>query len=369
MEELQTQTLPSESKFISFVKKHKFKISISVVVLLVALGVGYFLITNNSKKVTEPVVEAVPEPEKPLIVPSLINGVMVSPELSKRRSVAVMIGNSPDARPQTGLIDADIVYEAYVEGNITRFLAIFKNTLTERVGPVRSARSYFIDYLSEYDSVYVYSGGSPAALSMITRNSIKGYPHATDGTFWREPRPGISSEHTLFANVNKIFQNSITKKGWPGEFETNSWKFKDALTPQTNVASTVVINYGGLTYRVEWIFDPKTNTYSRVMASAPHLDQASRQQITASTVIVKTVDRRANSPYAGTGRESEWTMNTIGTGPVSIFQDGVRIDGVWRKSSRTDRTRFFDSLGAEIAINRGKIWVQIIAPTTPVTVD
>ena len=157
---------------------------------------------------------------------SLTNGVLVSADLANRHPVAVMIENSPDARPQAGLTSADIVYEAVTEGGITRFMGIFSQNYPTKAGPVRSARSYFIDWLSEYDAFYAHAGGSPTALSRISSYSIKDYPHSNDA-YVRIPQAGIASEHTLFVDVSKIYSLGVSNKKWPETYSTSSWKFKE----------------------------------------------------------------------------------------------------------------------------------------------
>ncbi|KKU42960.1 MAG: PEGA domain protein [Berkelbacteria bacterium GW2011_GWA2_46_7] len=109
-----------------------------------------------------------------------------------------------------------------------------------------------------------------------------------------------------------------------------------------------------------WTHDPVTNTYNRVLNGTAHKDRVSGEQIIAKTVVVMTVNHSANAPYAGTGKESEWTMTTVGSGATSVFEDGTRTDGTWKKPSRLERTRFYDGQGAEIPLNRGKIWIEVL---------
>lgn len=353
----------------NFWQAHKqvFLVGSVVTLLLLILGTSVYFWAVSAGKISPILTERTPTPTpEPAVQASLTNGVMVASEIAKRHPVAAMIENSPDARPQAGLTSADIVYEAVTEGGITRFMGIFAQTYPTKAGPIRSARSYFIDWLSEYDAFYAHAGGSPTALNRIREYGIKDYPHSNDA-YHREPRAGIASEHTLFADLNIIYQNGITKRGWSPTVSFSPWTFKD---PSAAPAKTgpITVNFTTGQFSVVWTQDLAKNEYSRVMGGVAHKDQVSGAQITARTIVTMVVERNANAAYKDSGKESEWTMTTIGSGKASVFQDGLRVDGTWKKPSRTERTRFFDANGKEIELNRGKIWIEIMPPTSTVTV-
>lgn len=348
------------SKFRMFLTRYRKTIYILGPLVLLAILSGILWFTVGNLKVDEgtnnPIVTKKDPPSK---LPHLLNGEMVDPEIANRHTVAVMIENSPAARPQTGLTDADLVYEAVTEGGITRFMGVYSQKFPDKAGPVRSARSYFIDYLSEFDSFYAHAGGSPTALARIGQYGIKDYPHSNDA-YAREPRAGVASEHTLFVNVAKIFQFGVEKKGWPATNDFSPWKFKDPLETPLTAATKFTLNFSSGQFQVVWTFDPETKKYKRAMGGLDHKDRITGEQITARTVITMNVTHSANPPYAGTGKESEWNMTTIGSGSANIFQDGTRIECTWKKPARTERTRFYDADNKEIEINRGKIWIEII---------
>lgn len=346
-----------------FIATHRKLVLIGLPILIIILFasivglIRYFGPTNDQIVVTT----TDPKDEKPVLEASLLNGVMIDPAKTNQRIVATMIENSTDARPQVGLTSADVVYEAVAEGGITRFMALFQQTLPKKAGPIRSARSNYIDWLSEYDAVYVHAGGAPTALNRISSYGIKDYPHSNDGTFWREPQAGVAIEHTLFANISQIFKNATTVKKWSKTYDFKPWLFKDPAA-EIELGSTLTINFSSPAFAVRWDFDKKTNTYKRVMAGVAHKDRLTGKQITAKTVVVMTVNRSANPPYPG-GKQSEWTHDTIGSGNASVFIDGKRIRGTWKKPSRKERTRFYDETGNEITLNRGQIWIEAIPQT------
>ncbi|MEK7535142.1 MAG: DUF3048 domain-containing protein [Patescibacteria group bacterium] len=347
-----------------FINHRKLFLVVLPIVIVVATAAIFWFITKP-----------VPQSNTTTVIPkkktstsqtaSLINGVLVPSEIANRHPVAVMIENSPDARPQAGLTSADIVYEAVTEGGITRFMGIFSQNYPTKAGPVRSARSYFIDWLSEYDAFYAHAGGSPTALSRISSYGIKDYPHSND-TYVRIPQGGIASEHTLFVDASKIYSLGVSNKKWPETYETPSWKFKEAAKT-FGAISKVTLNFSTSQFQVIWTHDPTINSYSRAMNAVAHKDRVTDEQISAKSVVVMTVSHSANAPYAGTGKESEWTMSTIGSGSLSIFQDGSHTDGTWKKPSRLERTRFYDGQGVEIPLNRGKIWVEILPQDGTIT--
>lgn len=312
---------------------------------------------------------------------SLYSGLEVGDNLAKRRAVAAMIENSPDARPQSGLINADIVYEAVTEGGITRFMGIFATDQPTKIGPVRSARSYFIDWLSDYDAIYAHAGGSPTALARISQYSIKDYPQSNDA-YHREPQAGLASEHTLYADVAKIFQGAIKKYKASEAVDFGPWKFTSQAVPTYNQApaaspipgatataavspaySKININFSSPAFQVIWSYDASKNNYSRAMAGSAHKDKVSGEQISASTIVTMTVQRSANAPYSGTGKESEWSMQTIGSGVATVYRDGQSYKGSWKKSNRTERLRFYDEANNEIELRAGKIWIEVVPQT------
>ncbi|MCR4277614.1 MAG: DUF3048 domain-containing protein [Candidatus Berkelbacteria bacterium] len=340
-----------------FINHKKFFVIVLPILIVVAVAAIFWIITKPNSTEETPNI-TLNKKNSTNLVASLTNGVMVTADIANRHPVAVMIENSPDARPQAGLNSADIVYEAVTEGGITRFMGIFSQNYPTKAGPVRSARSYFIDWLSEYDAFYAHAGGSPAALSRISSYGIKDYPHSNDA-YTRIPQAGIASEHTLFVDVSKIYNLGVSNKKWPSTYTTPSWKFKEQATTFGTVPK-ITLNFSTTQFQTVWTHDSTANTYSRVMNSVNHNDRVSGEQITAKSIVVMTVSHSANPPYAGTGKESEWTMTTIGSGAASVFQDGTRTEGTWKKPSRLERTRFYDSQGVEIPLNRGKIWVEIL---------
>lgn len=310
-----------------------------------------------------------------------------------RRPLAVMIENSEEARPQSGISRADIVYEALAEGWITRMMAVFYcNTPFENitVAPVRSARTYFVDWVSEYDALYTHVGGANMiggneaitdprvdALGQIDRYGIKdmdqfgiGFPDC-----YRNPdrldHP-VATEHTMVCfsdNLYKIGEKrgwtNVDKRGTAWDKNFTKWSFKeDEKEENRGEIKTIklVFSEGYEKYNVSWDFDKVNNVYKRINGGIPHLDLETKEQLTAKNVVVQltklvgVVDDLGHLLYV-----------TIGSGKALIFQDGNVTVGTWTKKTRVSRTMYYNSTGQEIKFNKGLTWIEILANEKQVT--
>lgn len=306
---------------------------------------------------------------------SPINGVFYTQTegqiFDQRRPMAIMVNNHVDARPiQAGLPEADIIFEAVAEGGITRFLAVYHAKDSEKVGPVRSVRVYYLDWASEFHPWVAHWGGaatagSPAnAYDYMAKNGIANLDAMWLGEcptcpYWRDLDAGVSFEHTGFTSTQALYRESA--KRWPEwaiKVPFDRWLFKDD-SPESErpAAGSLSFNFWDLPdYAVEWTFDPRSNDYLRSQGGKPHLDSATGQPLRAKDVVVQfTMERSANDGTA------HLLYQTIGSGEAKVFLDGRVIDATWEKLERTSRTRYYDAAtGEEIKFNRGQIWVEIV---------
>ncbi|MEI6040199.1 MAG: DUF3048 domain-containing protein [Candidatus Berkelbacteria bacterium] len=290
---------------------------------------------------------------------SKLSGQKAGESTANRHPLAVVIENHPDARPQYGLNKATLVYEAIAEGGITRFLAIYGPNNATKIGPIRSARTYFVDWTSEYNAYLAHVGGNLDALDMIKANNILDLDQFGLGetTYWREARNGVALEHTMYSNTDSLYK-AAQAKNWPQttKYQTLSFK-KDEPTPSSN--QQIEIDFSTASYKVDWQYDAQTNTYLRSLAGQPHLDGATGDRLVANNVIIQEVDRWEAKT---TINEEGYAMKTTGTGKAKIFIDGKETDGTWKKTSRTDRTIFYNESGREIEFNPGNFWIEITPP-------
>lgn len=302
-------------------------------------------------------------------------------EWEGRRPLGVMIENHTESRPQSGLSKADVVYEAVAEGGITRFMGVYLCQDVARVGPVRSARTYFLDWISEYDGLYAHVGGAgtpgPAdALGQIERYGIKALNQFNLGfpTFERDQKrinQGIAIEHTMYSSTDKLWDAAVKKFGLAAEDKSTKrrwdesftpWKFQeDAALERRGASSSAQVPFwdkGSGDYRVEWTYDKQNNVYQRATGGIDAVDELSDEQIVVKNVVIQFMkEQNANDGYPG---NVHLLYGTTGTGEAIILQNGQVIQGTWAKADRLARTKYTDKQGKEIQFIRGLIWIQTV---------
>lgn len=299
----------------------------------------------------------------------------------KRRPLGVMVENHLDSRPQSGVSRADVVYEAVAEGGITRFLAMYLCQDAGDITPIRSARTYYVDWLSEYDALYSHVGGAntdgPAdALEQVRDYGIRdmdqfglGFP-----TYWRGS--DRFAPHNVHSTTEKLWE-AAEKRNWgPQDEEGNRWdenfviwKFKDDAPSESrrNPTKPLEVDFweGPDDYDVTWKYDSTTNTYLRFHGQTAHVDALTNEQIAPKVVVIQFQDESsADDGYPG---NVHLLYETIGSGSALMFMDGKVIVGEWQKDSRTTRSKFLNESGDEIELNRGQIWIQIVPTGSKVT--
>ena len=310
----------------------------------------------------------------------------------QKRPLAVMIENHEESRPQSGISDSDVVYEAVAEGGITRFMSLFYcNTaaVEPTLGPIRSARTYFLDWASEYNQpIYTHVGGanSPGPANALGQIIDYGWSAANDlnqfsigyPTFWRDyERLGrtVATEHTMYSTTEKLW--AIAEKREFTNLDPDGEEWLDSFTPWTftkeELAFTergdqVSIDYNfweDEQYEVSWQYDKENNLYKRLNGGKPHIDLNVDQQLTTKNLVIQFVtEARANDGYPG---NVHLILGTKGKGKILFFKDGQVELGTWSKLKRTSRTIFYDSKGKEIAFNPGHIWISVLPISTDVS--
>lgn len=288
-----------------------------------------------------------------------LDGTVVENETAARpHPIGIMIENMITVRPQAGLQDAAIVFETLAEGGVTRFLAMFAGpgSNQKEIGPVRSARPYYVEWLSEYDALFGHAGGSPDALRSIEGFGIKDLNGiGSEGKyFWRDR--ARAAPHNLFTS-SELLSRALRDKNLTLQTEGfHAWPYKDDVPAAQRPASqSVRVQFSGPAYGVEYRFDPATNTYLRFNGGQKHADANTGEQIRVKNVIVQILP-----PIVAVGEKGRLTLNVTGTGKGFVFTDGGANIVTWKKDNRTDRTRFFYDSGKEAQLNRGNTWVEII---------
>lgn len=317
--------------------------------------------------ITTPTPSPIPTPD---LVPAALNGEMVPRGKENVHPLAVMIENHPQARPQSGLGEADLVYEALAEGGITRFMAVYKDpTIAVRVGPVRSARTYYVDFATELNAFYAHVGGSAPALAQISRTGVLDLNQFSVGSaaYARDFSRKVALEHTMYSSTEKLWNYATGTKGWSKTGDYAPWLFTDdAAVAKRPASQKISISVSSPQFDVVWDYNPADNTYARTMAGIPHIDADTNQQIKVKTIIIETATKNTVSEYAGANEKQILDYHLTGTGKASVVENGIVIPATWKKEG-TGRTRYYDENGKEIAFVRGPIWVHIVDPDSRIS--
>lgn len=346
-----------------------------------ALGLGKWsddspLVSNNEATEEASVQEAPKDHELPLTGELVTKEVY--DEVTAKRPLSVIIENHSDARPQSGLNDADIVWEALAEGGISRFMAVFLQNEPDKVGPVRSLRKYFLDWNAELrDGLIMHIGyahtdnDATNALGYLYTYEVKSLGFLPNLT-WRSSER--YAPHNAYTSTKDLWQTAYDK-GWTGIIDLDKWQFKndsvEIVEDTVEESETVEIEttvsvpeisfnwfgYSVTSYSVNWSYDEENNTYLRSHNGVVHTDADSGDQIFAKNVVVMFVPA---SYTVDTDGKSRLIYELIGEGPAHIFLDGKETTATWKKSERVSRTKFYDENGDEIEFNRGRTWISVL---------
>lgn len=335
----------------------KRQIIIGVVLIILVLCGGIVLYKFNHKMATnvsknDEIIKDVIEPSQSSDEQKNIKTVDLS---SNSRNVGVMINNLKAVWGyQSGLQDSYLAYEIITEGGITRFFALFRDVDTERIGTVRSARIYFLDYAMENDALYVHIGGSQEAT-----NDLKtlGLNHLQSEVTWRDTSLGLAREHTAFTSMKNIMEKAKNRgirttknKDLLLKYSTEEIdlsKFKDS-----KVANSVFINYSGYK-NTSYKYNSETKLYERYQNDKPHTDYVTKKQYTVKNIITYQVK---NTSYDSYGRQE---LANIGTGTGYYISNGYAVPITWEKKTRDSQTKYKYMDGREIEVNDGNTFIHI----------
>ena len=324
-----------------------------IILLVIVVGVGTFLIFKPAKKNKNDVDNKV-EVEKP----KPVKKVQIVDEESTSRPYAMMIGNCNDGRKvQSGLQDAYLVYEVIVEGGITRYMALFLDQDTSRIGPIRSSRHYFLDYALENDAYYVHCGQSTQA-----KNDFKKLPlnriEIGGKNGWREnaKKLNVLGWNNLFTSINKVKDNKY-RKDRKGNLllkysadEIDFSKYDDV-----KVANNVNIPYSNSS-RTSYEYDSKNKVYLRSVNGKAHTDYVTKKQYTVKNIITYKVNNYLLDDPERKGRQG---LDNIGKGEGYYISNGYAVPITWEKKSRTAKTIYKFKNGKNLVVNDGNTFIQI----------
>lgn len=347
----------------------KQKIIIAVVAVLLIGGGTALALTGHKAAAPKPIAKAVIKTAAPVVasdtVPSNLTGLPVAPAVNQRPVTGVMIENSDDARPQSGLDQAGVVFEAVAEAGITRFLALFQDTAPSYIGPVRSARPYYLQWCLSFDCAYAHVGGSPDALSDIPTWNIKNMDEFTNGSYFQR----ISSReapHNVYTSMAQL--NSLEASKGFGTAKFTSWPRKPDAPAKTLTANVINFNPSSSDFADSYQYVAKTNNYVRSEAGAPHteLDASGNVTTIMPKVVIAMILPESQGALDASG--AYYTdYNALGSGPARIFQDGLEEDCTWNKANNNSPITFTDTAGNQIKLDAGQVWITILGSTSEVS--
>jgi hypothetical protein len=325
-------------------------------VLIVALSVGllaFALSPKSTRSSAEAASESFQQGTSSSGFARLLDGVIVADASSTALlPIAVMVENSADAWPLSGPAKANLVIEAPVEGSITRFMLVFDaSATTTEIGPVRSARPYYVQIADGLGAFYAHVGGSPEALTLVASlDRVTDYNEFSHGwSFWRSS--SRAAPHNVFTSMEELNAGASSSRAIPQPF--SSWTYTDdASVTGTRSEAEIEVPYQGL-YRASWAYDEATRMYTRTQGNAIQRD-------TDGTIVRARNVVLMESPVAVLDEVGRLSVGTKGSGRAAIFHDGQIFEGVWRRSEG-EHLRFETVEGRVIPFARGNTWISILS--------
>ena len=310
-----------------------------------------------------PTLTPITMPDDLMVVP-LVRGQVTG------RPFAMMIDNHPDAYPQSGLNRASIVFEALAEYGITRYLAIFPPELARddrQLGPVRSARHYFVQWAMGMGAIYAHAGGSPAGLELAeSTTEIINTDALRDDTsvyFYRVETDERFAPHNLYTNGAILRQYAETEQLTPTRTDVG---YQYALPlPVEQRGPNASIDYFFLydDQPVGWYYDAATNLYARTRYGKAALDDVTKSQLTTQNVVVIQVEE---APIDGDPK-ARIDQKVIGTGKGVLYSNGLRRDIMWEKKTAEAPLLFYNTDSSEVQFTAGQIWISAVPDLANIT--
>ncbi|MCA9323851.1 DUF3048 domain-containing protein [Candidatus Saccharibacteria bacterium] len=360
--------------FKSFVQKRPPKKRLAIVagssVGVLTLGIAGLALFGPKAAAPdpEPTVEstyvAPPEP-----VYSPLTGVKTTEEKAKRAVTGVMIENSIDARPQSGLTEAGVVFEAIAEGGITRFLALFQEAQPSNIGPIRSARPYYVRWAKGYDAAYAHSGGSGEALALIQSLGVKDMDHGRYGEQYFSRVSSRYAPHNVYTSMDRLDSLRAANGYNESKFTPFARLHDDPKTKGVDESivsggtptTSISFNISGPLYNTSYSYDASTKTYKRNLAGTPHTDENNSKQIAPTVVVALIMSYSIHSD----GIHSVYA--NIGSGKAIVFQGGQKFEGTWEKTSDSASLVLKGADGKNLALSAGQTWITAIPDAGRIT--
>lgn len=295
---------------------------------------------------------------------SKFSGMPITAEDNNKRPITVMLDNHPDARMQAGLRDADMVFEMVVEGTYTRYMALFHSNHSDNIGPIRSARKYFVDRMLEYDAIYTHFGSSSEAEAYIAQNGYEDIDGMIVGsnTIWRDNSTGKIAPHNAYSNYDSL-KNYADAAGYPEDTDVQGFAFNQKVEVLNGEkADTVSVSYFS-DNNSKFDFQEDTQTYTYIKDGMEQVDEKDQLPLEIRNIIIQTVNYYPNPNFDGI-----LSQDNIGEGEGYLISNGEYLPITWQKIDKSSQTLYFYN-GEEIKLNPGQTWVLLASANTVVTIE
>ncbi len=292
---------------------------------------------------------------------SPLSGIFVEENLLDRRVMGVMFDNHPRARWQAGLKDAEIVYEYEVEAPYTRYLGLFLSNDPETIGPIRSARPYFITTVLEHDALYVRVGGSGQAEEEIIKYNVDDIDarSSRSSIFWRKSHK--KAPNNLYSDMTTL-RDEAEEKDFNRKKNKKVFSFnRDDRDLDGFLANEIDITYN-TTNNTYYSYNKEEKIYYRKKDGQEHIDEIDARPITSKNIIVREVEKNILKD----GKKIE--LDLVGRGKGKYFTNGMGVDINWSKKSREERSIYTLENGQELRLNPGTTFVQVVSPKASITI-
>jgi hypothetical protein len=343
--------------------KHR---TLLAILIAVALGLGAVACSKTEPEVvafwpTADNERSVPKPPEPPRWP--LSG-MEAPsfDVLTQRVVSVKIENSPEARPQTNLQLADVVYESVTEGGITRFNAIFHSNSPSVVGPVRSARLSDLHVVPQYHALFVFSGASTSVNSAIRSAKLENLSEDAGITKPYTRSSKRARPHNLYTDVNEARAEG-ERRGMKTELEIKGLAFDRRSIDSTPTVTKISIPFSQVN-KVEWTYDAASRTYLRANNGKAFMDEGTGKQLGARNVVVIWAQHKVASRDKVGSTTYEIVLS--GSGRATVFHDGQRLDCTW-EATKDAPPVFKAADGTQVKLAPGNTWMQVINTNINIT--
>jgi hypothetical protein len=337
---------------------------VAAVVVLAGAGIALGLSSSPKKKAdpnrshtgAAPLITAPASPTCPLTGQPAPGG-----RVPQRPALAIKVDNYPTARPQSGLTDADVVFEEPVEGGITRLVAVFQCQGANLVGPIRSARAVdapILDQLSK--PLFVHAGGINPVIDLIERANLINDDVFTHGSIVQHPS-GRYAPYDTYASTAAAWALQPTDTTPPAPLCTYS-----ATVPTGTPVGSLHIPFSG-TNDNTWTWSPINGQWLLSIGGVPANVADGGTRIGVTNIVVQTVHVTYGPWLENSEGGLEVQSQLIGSGPLAVFRNGEEITGTWQRGPFSATTSLVAANGSTIALDPGKTWIELVPSGIPVT--